>query len=211
MKFIGDILIRYYGRWVGTFSKKVINSSTRLSTTCFHLIILFLIFARHISDIIRTEYPKLQLLRSFLMITTTSLFFTALIHVPLADAASIVLISPLIVTTLSMPILGRCFVTRPWLGVLIGLSGAVIVIKPTGNLPFGNLASASHGFLLRHLPTKHAFSCQSDPVITTLFYTAANGPCYLHSQCLLYGLNQQHTSGSFWLLPVHVVVWVTLP
>ena len=141
----------------------------------FHLIILLIIFPQRIPEFVRTENPILQLSRSFLMITTTSLFFTGLIFVPLADAASMMLVSPLIVTALSMPVLKEPVGMRRWVGVLLGLSGALIIIKPTGNPQWETLLPLAAAFSYAIYQISTRFLSQKDPTITTLFYTAAIG------------------------------------
>jgi len=141
----------------------------------FHLLLLVVIFARRIPTIVRTVNPRLQILRSVLMIVTTGLFFSGLIFVPLADAASMMLVSPLIVTALSMPILKEPVGPRRWAGVVVGFCGALIIVRPTGDLQLATLLPlcAAGTYAVYQISTR--FLSQSDPVLTTLFYTAALG------------------------------------
>ena len=141
----------------------------------FHLLLLLLVIGRRLPRLVQTAHPGLQFLRSALMIGTTTLFFTGLIYVPLADAASMMLVSPLIVTALSMPILKEPVGVRRWSGVIVGFIGALIIIRPTGDLQLATLLPlcAAASYAVYQISTR--FLSQSDPVLTTLFYTAALG------------------------------------
>ena len=141
----------------------------------FHLLLIVVVFARRIPTIARTAHPGLQFFRSILMILTTGLFFTGLIYVPLVNAASMMLVSPLIVTALSMPILREPVGIRRWAGVIVGFGGALIIIRPTGDFQLAILfpLCAAASYAVYQVSTR--FLSQSDPVLTTLFYTAAMG------------------------------------
>src|SRR3546814_10729012 len=65
-------------------------------------------------------------------ITSSILDFTGLAHLPLATAAAISFTSPLLVTALSVPLLGEKVGPRRWAAVAIGFGGAMIVIRPGG-------------------------------------------------------------------------------
>jgi drug/metabolite transporter (DMT)-like permease len=61
-----------------------------------------------------------------------AIFFTsALIHMPLAELSTIILISPLIITALSVLLLGEIVYWRRWTAIAVGLVGALFVVKPT--------------------------------------------------------------------------------
>ena len=144
----------------------------------FHLLLLLVVFARRILSLVRTSNAGLQLLRSVLMVGTTSLFFTGLFYVPLADAASMMLVSPLIVTALSMPILKEPVGVRRWAGVFIGFTGAIIIIRPTGDLQLATLFPlfAAASYAIYQISTR--FLSRADSVETTLFYTALIGALF---------------------------------
>ena len=71
--------------------------------------------------------------------------------------------------------LGELVGRRLWLGVFLGLSGAVIVIKPTRTFRWATLLPLATAFCCTIYQLSTHFLSQSDPVITTLFYTTANG------------------------------------
>lgn len=142
----------------------------------FHLVLLCLVFARRIPALIQTANLGLQLGRSVLLLATTALFFTGLRFVPLAESSAIMMVTPLIVTALSMPLLREPVGPRRWLGVAIGFAGALVIIRPTGDVVqlaalFPLAAAASYAFY--QISTRYLGN--SDPVLTTLLYSAASG------------------------------------
>jgi drug/metabolite transporter (DMT)-like permease len=76
--------------------------------------------------------PKPQLVRSGLQLCSTSCYFVAVGYIPLAEAASISFTGPLIVTALSVPLLGENVGWRRWTAVAVGFAGALIVLRPGG-------------------------------------------------------------------------------
>ena len=59
--------------------------------------------------LVRSQRPWLQWIRSLLLLFCTFAFFIAIQYMPLADAVSISFLSPLLVTALSVPLLGVAF------------------------------------------------------------------------------------------------------
>jgi len=80
--------------------------------------------------IARTRNLKLQVVRSLLLLAATIFFFTAIHFMPLADATAIAFVSPLLLTVLSIPLLGERVGLRRWAAVAVGLAGALIIIRP---------------------------------------------------------------------------------
>jgi len=97
----------------------------------FHFVLLTLFFApKHGLNLAKTAKPKLQVFRSMLLLGATACFFTALAYVPLADAAAMGTTSPIFVTVLSVLILGEKVSFRRWAAVLVGFTGALIILRP---------------------------------------------------------------------------------
>jgi drug/metabolite transporter (DMT)-like permease len=78
----------------------------------------------------RTGHLTLQIVRSLLLLAATAFFFTAVHFIPLADATAISFVAPLLLTMLSIPLLGETVGRRRWTAVIVGLIGALIVIRP---------------------------------------------------------------------------------
>lgn len=79
----------------------------------------------------RTTAPWLQWVRSVLLVASTAQLYAALVHLPLSTTAAIGMVHPLITTALAVPILGEVVGWRRWCAVLVGLVGAVIIIRPS--------------------------------------------------------------------------------
>ena len=145
----------------------------------FHVLLLVIILLPRIQKISQSENFKLQLFRSILMLLTTSLFFAGLQYVPLAEASSMMLISPLIVTALAMPILKEPVGARRWVSIFIGFFGALIIIRPGSALmSIGILlpAAAAVSYAVYQISTR--LLSQEDSTLTTLFYTALVGALF---------------------------------
>lgn len=125
---------------------------------------------------LRTGRPYLQVGRSVLLLGATAFFFTSLRYLQLAEAASIGFVSPLIVTVLSVPILGERVGLRRWAGVAAGFLGVLIITRPGSGvmhwaaaLPLGMACCYS----MYQIATRGLSG--TDHPITTLFYTAVVG------------------------------------
>jgi drug/metabolite transporter (DMT)-like permease len=81
---------------------------------------------------LRTRRPGLHLLRALSALTAMFCFFFALRFMALADAVAVAFVAPLLVTGLSMPLLGERVGPRRWAAVFVGFLGAMIVVRPGG-------------------------------------------------------------------------------
>ena len=122
--------------------------------------------------------PGRQLLRSFLLMTTTGLFNAGIRTIPLATATTIMFLNPVFVTILARPLLGEHVGVRRWTGVLIGFLGALVVVRPWQE----GLAGLSAGvlFLIAAAVTNATYQIATrqvrhDDPLTSLLYTAAVG------------------------------------
>lgn len=142
----------------------------------FHVLVLSIVLGPRLKSVARSSSLKLQMFRSILMLVTTGLFFAGLQFVPLAEASAMMLITPLIVTALAMPVLKEPVGPRRWAGVVCGLIGALIIIRPgSAVMQLGILfpAAAACCYAVYQISTR--FLSNADPILTTLFYTAAVG------------------------------------
>jgi drug/metabolite transporter (DMT)-like permease len=97
----------------------------------FSLLLLPLIVGRvSVLTVMRTERLFLQVIRSLLLLAATVFFFAAIHFMPLADATAIAFVSPLLLTVMSIPLLGERVGGRRWMAVFVGLIGAMIIIRP---------------------------------------------------------------------------------
>jgi len=142
----------------------------------FHLVVVMALLGRRTLGIARANRPVLQTLRSAMLLTTTFLFFVGIRHIELAMASSIMFLSPILVTALSVPLLGERIGLRRVFGVLAGLTGALIIVRPgLGGVPLAALffVAAACTNALYLLMTR--MLRQADDAYTTLLYTALVG------------------------------------
>ncbi len=147
----------------------------------FALAILPLILTpRRMVQAARTTRPGLQLLRSLLLAVTTYLFFLSVKYIPLADAVAIGFVAPLLTTALAIPLLGEKVGARRWTAIVVGLIGAIIIMRPGLEirhwayfLPIGTAVCMAFFTILTRILARH------DGSDTTLFYTAIVGAAVL--------------------------------
>lgn len=80
--------------------------------------------------ILKTKRPFLHLLRGLLIVVANMSFFAALASLPLADTTAIFFVAPLIITLLSIPMLGESVGPLRIGAVCVGFLGVIIVIQP---------------------------------------------------------------------------------
>ena len=99
--------------------------------TASHLIFVLALFTpRHGLRIAVSNRPGLQLLRSLMVLATTTLFFSGLVYVPLAKAASISFTGPFLIVLLAWPMLGEKISGHRLAAVLAAFIGVLVVVRP---------------------------------------------------------------------------------
>jgi drug/metabolite transporter (DMT)-like permease len=78
----------------------------------------------------RTRRPWLQVARGASLVCSLSALFVSLRYLPLAVATTVSFTAPLIIVALSGPILGERVGTARWAAVLVGMIGAMLVVRP---------------------------------------------------------------------------------
>ena len=99
-----------------------------------------------------------QLMRGLFAVITSFLFMIAIKHMPLADITAIMFATPIIMTALAPYFLGEEVGWRRWTAVIIGFSGILLMIRPSGEALFwpALLALAATFFnSFRDLATRH--------------------------------------------------------
>ena len=84
--------------------------------------------------VLRTRRPLLQLLRALCLLGTSLLFTTGLLYIPLAEATAVNFLAPVLVTALSVPLLGERVTRGQWIAVICGFIGVLIIVHPGGDL-----------------------------------------------------------------------------
>jgi drug/metabolite transporter (DMT)-like permease len=73
----------------------------------------------------------LVLLRGVLEGLSVALFISALMHMPIAELSTISLLSPLVITMLSVLLFGEKVGWRRWSAIVVGFVGTLIVVRPS--------------------------------------------------------------------------------
>jgi len=114
-----------------------------------------------------------------LVISLSCLFF-ALRYLPLAEATTIGFTAPLFIVALSGPMLGEKVESRRWIAVLLGMLGAIIVMRPgTGLLHWSALVVLLGAFFFAMFNVVTRKLGSTDRSWTTLFYTFSIGTVLL--------------------------------
>ncbi|QIE40924.1 DMT family transporter [Meridianimarinicoccus aquatilis] len=130
-----DVLVKLLG---GTYSPiQVVFFSVLFS---FPILTLLLVRSKTESHM-RPKHPWWSLARAIAAIITGFCAFTAFSLLPLAQTYALLFATPLLITVLSIPMLGEKVGTHRWIAVIVGLIGVIVVLRP-GSAPFsaGHLA-----------------------------------------------------------------------
>ncbi|ETX13137.1 membrane protein [Roseivivax halodurans JCM 10272] len=91
---------------------------------------------------LRPIHPWWITLRTCAAIVTAMCAFYAFSEIQLAQVYAVLFAAPLLITVLSIPILGEVVRARRWAAVIVGLLGVIVVLQPgTTELSFGHLAA----------------------------------------------------------------------
>lgn len=93
-------------------------------------LMLLLLTAMPVSELLHTRKLKLELVRSFLMVSTTACNFIALRYLRLDQTVSVTFLAPLLVALLAGPFLGEWVGWRRLVAISIGFIGVLIVVHP---------------------------------------------------------------------------------
>ena len=78
----------------------------------------------------RVHNKYMQIGRGLCLVCSSTLFILGIRDVGLAEAATIGFIGPIMVTILSIPLLGETVGIRRWIALLAGMAGVLIVLRP---------------------------------------------------------------------------------
>ncbi len=138
------------------------------------------LFARSSGRSFRPVNPKLQLLRGLCVTGSSVLFVYGIREMTMAQATTISFLSPLMITVLSIPLLGEIVGIRRWAAVLVGMAGMLIVLRPgtSGFQPAALFGVASSGCWALALIITRKIAA-SDESRTTILWSALVGAIVL--------------------------------
>jgi len=122
---VNDVVIKFLSGDYPLHQVVMVRSVVGLSV----VLVLFLPAAGGFAAL-RTRRLPLHLLRGGFVLASNMLYFTALAVMPLAEAMAIFFVAPLLITALSVPLLGEYVGPRRWTAVLLGLAGVIVVMRP---------------------------------------------------------------------------------
>ncbi|WP_460272823.1 DMT family transporter [Celeribacter sp. ULVN23_4] len=136
-----DVVIKFLGSHYTPF--QIIFFSTLFS---FPLVMFMLIRDRNPGHL-RPVHPWWTLFRTLAAMTNTVSAFYAFSVLPLAQVYALIFATPLVITIMSIPMLGERVGFHRWAAVLLGLVGVMIVLRPGGTeLTLGHAAALSCAF-----------------------------------------------------------------
>lgn len=129
---------------------------------------------------VRPRNPRLQITRGLCVVGSSILFVYGVRQMTMAQATTISFLSPLLITILSIPLLGEIVGVRRWAAVGAGMVGMLIVVRPgMGGFQPAALFGVASSFCwaLALIITRKISS--SDAPQTTVFWSAAIGTLIL--------------------------------
>ena len=129
---------------------------------------------------VRPRNPRFQITRGLCIVGSSVLFVYGVRQMTMSQATTISFLSPLLITILSIPLLGEIVGVRRWAAVGAGMVGMLIVVRPgMGGFQPAALFGVASSFCwaLALIITRKISS--SDAPQTTVFWSAAIGTLIL--------------------------------
>lgn len=146
----------------------------------------------------REELPA-HALRTFFAAAAMCCFFVGISFAPLADVTSAYFVGPIVAAILSVLLLGEVLTWRKIAALVLGFTGAVVVVNPGGGLNAGLLLGVAAGVLFAlYVIATRMTSRASDPVGTLAF------------QCLFGAVILAPLAAWQWSLPSAGELWLFL-
>jgi len=114
-----------------------------------------------------------HMLRGALSMTAMYFFFASLQAMSLPDATALFFVAPLMMTALSVPLLGERVGPRRWVAVIVGFAGVMIIVRPgSGVFGWGALLpmGAALSYTLIVITTRFVGRTETAPAMA-LWYT----------------------------------------
>jgi S-adenosylmethionine uptake transporter len=83
------------------------------------------------AQLVRVDRPVFHGFRAMLTAVESTLFYAAVVYLPLADVMSFYMAGPIYVAALSHVMLGEKVGWRRWIAILIGFIGVLVILRPT--------------------------------------------------------------------------------
>lgn len=124
--------------------------------------------------------PGLLVARGLAVVAATVCYFSAIRVIPLADAAGVLFVAPLLVTALSAAALGERVGPRRWAAVAVGFAGMLLIVKPgTSAMQWGALWALGAAFLFAAYMVLTRRTAGLNAPLVTLWWAGAVGTVLL--------------------------------
>lgn len=126
--------------------------------------------------LVATRRPALQVWRALMLVGTTGFMMAAFRTMPLAEATSIMFVTPLAVALAAGPLLGERPGPLRWTAVIAGFCGVLLVARPGGAMSAAGIGwslAAAACYTIYQVQTR--MLSPSEDTWTMLFYTALVG------------------------------------
>lgn len=140
----------------------------------FMMVLVFPVIASRFPQVFKTKRPGLQAIRILSAATAMLLGFTAVLHLPLADAITIGFAKTFFITIFAILFLSEVVGIRRWAAMAIGFIGVLVVAGPAGGesinlyglMAIGSAAAAGLVMIIIRILTR------TDKPVTILTYQA---------------------------------------
>jgi drug/metabolite transporter (DMT)-like permease len=142
-----------------------------------HMVLMLAVLAPRMGmGLVRTANLRLQIIRGVVLTASSLVFLSALRLMPLAEAASIAFMTPIIIAVLAGPVLNEKVGGRTWLALAAGFAGVLLIVRPGGGLfTWAALLPLASAFMMAVYQMLTSKLAGRDAPLTTLFYPAVIG------------------------------------
>lgn len=119
----------------------------------------------------RTRRPWMHVMRASIVMISNATYFLGLAALPLADAAAIGFVAPLLLTMLSVVVLGEKVGWHRWGAVVVGLIGVVVMLRPEGQFQWAAILVLISALCYATTQTMTRMFRDTESAVTFNFYT----------------------------------------
>lgn len=150
------------------------------------LVVLPLASAMHGRALFPAERRQSHVWRTVCLVGAMTLYFLAIARIPLATAVSAFFVGPIVAVVLSVTVLRERMTRWKALGLVLGVTGSVVILRPGGSTDPGIVLALGAGvlFALYLVATRHA--AQASDAVPTLAFQCVVGAALLTPQAVFW-------------------------
>jgi drug/metabolite transporter (DMT)-like permease len=140
----------------------------------FHVVLMALVLGPTWGlSLIKTKRPKLQILRGMALCMSSIFFFTSLSMMPLAEAAAITMVAPILLSAMAVWWLKEKAPPGTWLALGLSMTGVLIIVRPGSEVfSWATFLPLMTAFCFASYQLTTRLLSSSDAGMTTLFLGA---------------------------------------